>query len=230
MTDLHYLSATEVLRAFRARELSPVEVLDAVIGPGRGDRAHGQLPARARPRRPPGSRRRGGRALRRQGRTAPPAGGPAGRAQGGAADRRPQPALRLAAHRGPGRRRDPPGPRAGLRRRAPWSTPAPPHRSSPAPASPTATCGASPATRGTPTTRRAAPRAARARPWPPARRTWPAGRTSVARSGSPRRSAAWSASRRRTAGCRPCRPSTSTSTATTARWAARSPTPRCSTT
>ncbi|WP_088320117.1 amidase [Kineosporia sp. R_H_3] len=30
MSDLHYLSATEVLRAFRARELSPVEVLDAV--------------------------------------------------------------------------------------------------------------------------------------------------------------------------------------------------------
>ncbi len=30
MTDLHYLSATEVLRAFRARELSPVEVFDAV--------------------------------------------------------------------------------------------------------------------------------------------------------------------------------------------------------
>ena len=30
MTDLHYLSATEVLRAFQARELSPVEVFDAV--------------------------------------------------------------------------------------------------------------------------------------------------------------------------------------------------------
>ncbi|WP_088282078.1 amidase [Kineosporia sp. A_224] len=30
MSDLHYLGATEVLRAFRARELSPVEVLDAV--------------------------------------------------------------------------------------------------------------------------------------------------------------------------------------------------------
>ncbi|HSN11072.1 MAG TPA: amidase [Propionibacteriaceae bacterium] len=30
MTDLHYLSATEVLRAFRDRELSPVEVYDAV--------------------------------------------------------------------------------------------------------------------------------------------------------------------------------------------------------
>ena len=30
MTDLHYLSATEVLRAFRERELSPVEVFDAV--------------------------------------------------------------------------------------------------------------------------------------------------------------------------------------------------------
>ncbi|MEI6231295.1 MAG: amidase, partial [Actinomycetes bacterium] len=30
MTDLHYLSATEVLRAFNAKELSPVEVFDAV--------------------------------------------------------------------------------------------------------------------------------------------------------------------------------------------------------
>ena len=30
MTDLHYLSATEVLAAFRSRELSPVEVLEAV--------------------------------------------------------------------------------------------------------------------------------------------------------------------------------------------------------
>jgi Asp-tRNA(Asn)/Glu-tRNA(Gln) amidotransferase A subunit family amidase len=30
LSDLHYLSATEVLRAFRARELSPLEVLEAV--------------------------------------------------------------------------------------------------------------------------------------------------------------------------------------------------------
>jgi Asp-tRNA(Asn)/Glu-tRNA(Gln) amidotransferase A subunit family amidase len=30
VTDIHYLSATEVLRAFRERELSPVEVLEAV--------------------------------------------------------------------------------------------------------------------------------------------------------------------------------------------------------
>jgi Asp-tRNA(Asn)/Glu-tRNA(Gln) amidotransferase A subunit family amidase len=30
VTELHYLSATEVLRAFRARELSPVEVYDAI--------------------------------------------------------------------------------------------------------------------------------------------------------------------------------------------------------
>jgi len=30
VTDLHYLSATEVLRAFNAKELSPVEVFDAV--------------------------------------------------------------------------------------------------------------------------------------------------------------------------------------------------------
>jgi Asp-tRNA(Asn)/Glu-tRNA(Gln) amidotransferase A subunit family amidase len=31
MTELHYLSATDALRAFRARELSPVELLDAVL-------------------------------------------------------------------------------------------------------------------------------------------------------------------------------------------------------
>jgi amidase len=31
MTDLHYLSATDALRLFRSRELSPVELLDAVI-------------------------------------------------------------------------------------------------------------------------------------------------------------------------------------------------------
>jgi amidase/aspartyl-tRNA(Asn)/glutamyl-tRNA(Gln) amidotransferase subunit A len=31
MTELHHLPATEALRAFRARELSPVELLDAVI-------------------------------------------------------------------------------------------------------------------------------------------------------------------------------------------------------
>jgi len=31
MTDLHYLSATEALERFRSRELSPVELLDAVI-------------------------------------------------------------------------------------------------------------------------------------------------------------------------------------------------------
>ena len=30
VTDLHYLSAAEVLQAFNARELSPVEVFDAV--------------------------------------------------------------------------------------------------------------------------------------------------------------------------------------------------------
>ena len=31
MTDLHYLPATEALRRFRSHELSPVELLDAVI-------------------------------------------------------------------------------------------------------------------------------------------------------------------------------------------------------
>src|SRR3954465_10616156 len=31
MSDLHYLSATEALTRFRSRELSPVELLDAVI-------------------------------------------------------------------------------------------------------------------------------------------------------------------------------------------------------
>ena len=31
MTELHYMSATEALRAFRARTLSPVELMEAVI-------------------------------------------------------------------------------------------------------------------------------------------------------------------------------------------------------
>jgi Asp-tRNA(Asn)/Glu-tRNA(Gln) amidotransferase A subunit family amidase len=31
MTDLHYLTATEALRLFRARDLSPVELVSAVI-------------------------------------------------------------------------------------------------------------------------------------------------------------------------------------------------------
>ena len=31
MTELHYLSATEAQRLFAARELSPVELLDAVL-------------------------------------------------------------------------------------------------------------------------------------------------------------------------------------------------------
>ena len=31
MTDLHYLPATQALRQFRARELSPVELVTAVI-------------------------------------------------------------------------------------------------------------------------------------------------------------------------------------------------------
>ena len=35
MTDLHYLSATEALERFRSRELSPVELLDAVIARAR---------------------------------------------------------------------------------------------------------------------------------------------------------------------------------------------------
>ena len=31
MTQLHYMSASEALREFRARTLSPVELLEAVI-------------------------------------------------------------------------------------------------------------------------------------------------------------------------------------------------------
>ena len=31
MTELHYLSATEAIARFRSRDLSPVELLDAVI-------------------------------------------------------------------------------------------------------------------------------------------------------------------------------------------------------
>ncbi len=58
MTDLHYLSATEVLDAFRARELSPVEVLDAVSARADAteptvncllERDHEDLTAAARP-------------------------------------------------------------------------------------------------------------------------------------------------------------------------------------
>ena len=31
MDDLHYLSATDALRLFRTKELSPVELMEAVI-------------------------------------------------------------------------------------------------------------------------------------------------------------------------------------------------------
>ena len=58
----------------------------------------------------------------------------------------------------------------------------------------------------------------RVRRWRPARRRWPAARTSAARSGSRRRSTAWSDSSRRTAACRRSRRSTSTTTVTAGRW------------
>ena len=43
MTDLHYMSATEALRAFRARTLSPVELMEAVIA--RADKVDGTVNA-----------------------------------------------------------------------------------------------------------------------------------------------------------------------------------------
>ena len=89
MTDLHYLSATEVLHAFRARELSPVEVFDAVAA--RADAVEPTVNAllerdhedfRARPS-PPSC------PLRRTGEPPRPLEGAADRAEGGAADHRP---------------------------------------------------------------------------------------------------------------------------------------------
>ena len=43
MTELHYMSATDALRAFRARTLSPVELMEAVIE--RADKVDGTINA-----------------------------------------------------------------------------------------------------------------------------------------------------------------------------------------
>ena len=71
---------------------------------------------------------------------------------------------------------------------------------------------------------RAARRVARARRSPPGRRCWRRDRTPRARSGCPPRSAVWSGSSRRTAGYRWTRPITSTPTCTPVCWPAPSPT------
>ena len=219
--ELCYLPASEALALFRRRELSPVELMQATI-----DRDRGARPGRQRPADP--LLRRGARGgaggrgpLRGPRPGAAPARGPSRGRQGRGRGGRP------ALHRGladpQGRRRRPHGgvhpadhrrrrhhPRAlgdtGVLLRGD-------HR--------LAHLGASRATRGTSSTARAARRAAPAPRSPPAWRASPPAPTSAAPSASPRRSAAWSASSRPTAGCRRSRPSTSTTTATTGRWRAR---------
>ena len=229
MTELHYLSATEVLRAFRARELSPVEVFDAVAA--RADAVEPTVNCLLE-RDVEASRAEAVRAAERY--ASGDAGRSAGRsargAQGGAAHRRSRAAARLACHRGLRLRRDAPGRRAhpgvgcqrprahhhagvllrGLHALAAVGSHAQPVEPG---LDPGRLVRAAPAPRS-----------------PRARRTSRPDPTSADRSASRRRSAAWSASRRRTGACRRCRRSTSTPTATTARSAARWPTPRCCTT
>ena len=229
MTELHYLSATEALARFRSRDLSPVELLEAVIA--RAEEVEPTVNALCHtfydeaPRAGAGRPRRGtwARASSRGRSRASRIGD-----QGGGGGRRPAVDAGLADLQGPGRR-------ASRRRsRSGSSTPgAIVHARTTAPefscaASPTRGCTASPATRGTRSSPSAARPAARAPRWRRARRRWPAARTSAARSASRPRSTASSASSRRTAACRRPRRSTSTSTATAARWRAPSPTARCS--
>ena len=200
LTDLHYLSATEVLRAFRGRELSPSR--PSTPSSARADAVEPTVNCLLE-RDHEGVREAAEAATERYARgeaTGALEGLPvalkeeqpiAGRLMrfGSCSPRatsRPTPTRSPSASTPPARS----------------CTPARRRPSSPARPTPTRSCGASRATRGTPTTRRAARPAAPARRWPRARRTSPAARTSAARSASPRRSAASSASRRPTAACR----------------------------
>ena len=225
-SELHYLGATEAIELFRRRELSPVELLDAVLARTAAvEPTVNALTEQLVDEAYLGRARLGGplREGRRLG--APPRGRPDS-AQGGAAHRRAHPRGGVAAREGRRRRRHPPGGRRGSSGPARSCTAVRRPRSSPACPSPTAPCGASRGTRGTPTCRRVGRRAARAPRSPRGRRSSPLVQTSAARSGSPPRCAVSSGSRRRSGGCLGCRPSTPTPTAPTARWAAAWPTSR----
>ena len=166
MNDLHYLSATEACACFAPRELSPVELMTAVIE--RAEAVEPQINAfAATPLRRGAEPRRGGRrsATRATG-DAPAARGPSGGGQGGApiAGQLNSSARWCCATRSPTRQPlfgsgsiD-----AGGIVHARTTTP---EFSCAGHLEPS--CGASPATRGTPTTRRAGPAADRGPRWPP---------------------------------------------------------------
>ena len=96
MTELHYLTATEALRLFRSRELSPTELMAAVIA--RAEAVEPTINAFAETRYEQAmDQAREAEAGMRPGPRPGTAGGPAGRGEGGGADRRPAQHARLAA-------------------------------------------------------------------------------------------------------------------------------------
>ena len=226
-SELCFLSANEVLALYRTKELSPVELLDALDRPDRGDRAAGECRVRPSLRRGP---RRGcgiGRPIRRQGRSAPSTRGRSGRGQGGTTDGRPDQQLRLVGVRRSGRDHHSPDARAhpGRRRRHPHQdddTRVQLRRVHPQPA-----VGHHPQPVEHRLHARAGRRAGPVQLSQPPTHRWPPGRTSGARSASRRRSAASSGTSRRSGGCRRCPRSTSISTATMGRWPALWPMRRC---
>ena len=159
--DLPYLSATEALRLFRSRELSPVELMTAVIA-----RAEAVEPAinafaetcydQAMDAARAAQERYAG------------AGDPPGPLEGlpvAVKEEAPiagqQQHARARCRCGTWSPTTPRSSPSGSSTPAGSCTPAPPRRSSPAPRSPGPSCGVSPATRGTPPSRRAARAAAR---------------------------------------------------------------------